>query len=343
LRPMASSSTDNPDRRRLMSLTTRSRTQDFFKYRESLKTHRKAARGMDLERKDFKIHKNLLGGQGQSDDEGSNVDARVYEPPPVWVTLVDDLNRDVASIERKVAELQTLSGKHLLPSFGDDEEKEHEEEIAETVQEISSLFKACEHRLQEVARATDAGDGDEVQAVRENIKRRVAKQLQDLSLEFRRGHKNYLAKLKGQQIEDFTPDLKLNSPQGGASGGAFFDDDPSTPECIDPRFSAQQTLQLVMAEQMSKEREKAITSVAENVTELAEIFKEIQVLVIDQGTVLDRIDFNIEQASDRVGLAVKELNKANEISKRSKTMLCIYLLLLLCGLMVVVLVLKKSL
>ena len=30
-------------------------------------------------------------------------------------------------------------------------------------------------------------------------------------------------------------------------------------------------------------------------TELADIFKEIQVLVIDQGTVLDRIDFNIEQ------------------------------------------------
>jgi len=330
-----------------MALTTRSRTQDFIKYRESLKTHRKVARGLSLERKDFKVHKNLLGGQGQSDDEGSNVDARVYEPPPVWVTLVDDLNRDVASIESKVAELQTLIGKHLLPSF-DDDENEHEEQIAATVQEISSLFKACEHRLQEVARMKDAGDGDEVQEVRENITRRVAKQLQDLSLEFKRGHRNYQAKLKGNQIEDYTPDLKFSSPTGsGALGGGSasisFVDEPAAPECIDPRFSAQQTLQLVMAEQMSKEREKAINSVAENVTELAEIFKEIQVLVIDQGTVLDRIDFNIEQAADRVGLAVKELNKANEIQKRSKTMLCIYLLLLLCGLMVVVLVLKKSL
>lgn len=33
---------------------------------------------------------------------------------------------------------------------------------------------------------------------------------------------------------------------------------------------------------MSKEREKAINQVAESVTELADIFKEIQVLVIDQ-------------------------------------------------------------
>jgi len=83
--------------------------------------------------------------------------------------------------------------------------------------------------------------------------------------------------------------------------------------------------------------------VAENVTELAEIFKEIQVLVIDQGTVLDRIDYNIEQAADKVGMAVTELNKANEYQKRSRTMLCIYLLLLLCGAMVIILILKKTL
>ena len=69
--------------------------------------------------------------------------------------------------EPAVAELQTLSGKHLLPSFGDDE-NEHEEAIAETVQEISSLFKACEHRMQEVASSKHAGAGDEVRWPRLN-------------------------------------------------------------------------------------------------------------------------------------------------------------------------------
>ena len=68
-----------------------------------------------------------------------------------------------------------------------------------------------------------------------------------------------------------------------------------------------------------------------------------QVLVIDQGTILDRIDYNIEQAADRVTSAVVELNKANEYQKRSRTMLCIYLLLLLCGAMVIILILKKTL
>ena len=195
------------------------------------------------------------------------------------------------------------------------------------------------------------------QAVRKNIEQRVAKQLQDLSLEFRRGHKGYLAKLKGQGADDdFKPDLRRDSGAagpsgaagggGGGGGGGFFDDDMESgggAAPIDPRFNSQQTLQLVMAEQMSEERSKAIEQVAESVGELAGIFKEIQVLVIDQGTILDRIDFNIEMAADKVGKATLEIDKANQYQKKSKAMLCIYLLLLLCCLMVIVLILKKSL
>ena len=34
---------------------------------------------------------------------------------------------------------------------------------------------------------------------------------------------------------------------------------------------------------------------AQSIEELSDIFKELAVLVIDQGTILDRIDFNMEQ------------------------------------------------
>ena len=69
-----------------------------------------------------------------------------------------------------------------------------------------------------------------------------------------------------------------------------------------------------MAEQMSEERSKAIEQVAESVNELAGIFKEIQVLVIDQGTILDRIDFNIELAADKVGTASSHLELAGYLT-----------------------------
>ena len=50
-----------------------------------------------------------------------------------------------------------------------------------------------------------------------------------------------------------------------------------------------------------------------------------------------------ESLACQIGDAEVELRKANDYQKKSKTMLCIYLLLLLCGLMVIVLLLKKSL
>jgi len=317
-------------------MAMRSRTDVYLRFRASLRTHKRGPR-TNSELSGFKEGKSLFAPQ--SEDEGSSVDVRRYEVPPMWVTLVDDMNRDIAMIKIKNADLAASHGKALLPGFGDEEDQD--EQIASTVAEVSSLFKECEQRLRQMDSAAVAGDDDK--KVRDNIKRRVAQQLQDLGGEFRRGHKAYLAKLKGQSIEEYRPDLSLNDGPGAAgSSGGFFDDEPACAGSEDPRFSAAQTLQLVMAERMTEEREKAITQVAESVGELAEIFKEIQVLVIDQGTILDRIDYNIEQAATRVDNAVQELHKANEYQKKSRTMMCIYILLLLCGFMVIVLVLKKA-
>jgi len=321
-------------------MATRSRTQLYIRHRDALRTHRKKV----ARPPDDKINRNLLDMRAAlSDDEGMS-DARVYSIPPVWVVTVQDLKRDVMSIESKIKELSEVSGKALLPGFGDDEE-DNEDTISRTVQEITTLFRECERRLKEIHNARDEGTGDE--AVRKNIEQRVAKQLQDLSVEFRRGHKSYLAKLKGQEIEEYKPDLGFKG--GGAagaassSGGGFFDDEEEEAAAqVDPRFNSQQTMALVLAEQMSDERSKQIEQVAESVSELAGIFKEIQVLVIDQGTILDRIDFNIEMAADKVTAATVEIDKANQIQKKSRAMLCIYLLLLLCGAMVLVLVVKKS-
>ena len=52
--------------------------------------------------------------------------------------------------------------------------------------------------------------------------------------------------------------------------------------------------------------------VAESVSELAGIFKEIQVLVIDQGTILDRIDFNIEMAADKARPRVRHTDRPTD-------------------------------
>jgi syntaxin 16 len=54
-------------------------------------------------------------------------------------------------------------------------------------------------------------------------------------------------------------------------------------------------------------RDRELTEIAKSISELAELFKDLSVLVIDQGTLLDSVEYNIEQTSIHVQESVKEL------------------------------------
>jgi syntaxin 16 len=82
--------------------------------------------------------------------------------------------------------------------------------------------------------------------------------------------------------------------------------------------------------------------IAKSIEELANIFKELAVLVIDQGTILDRIDYNMENAVEAATEGVKELTKAEEHQKNSMSVKCIILLVVLIIIMVGVLIWKHS-
>jgi len=74
---------------------------------------------------------------------------------------------------------------------------------------------------------------------------------------------------------------------------------------------------------------------------MAAIFKDLATLVIDQGTVLDRIDYNMDCVVEKTKAGVKQLHKADEYSKKStRAIKCIALLMTLIIVMVVILVMK---
>lgn len=57
------------------------------------------------------------------------------------------------------------------------------------------------------------------------------------------------------------------------------------------------------------QREREVNQIAKSIHQLAEIFRDLQTLVIDQGSMLDRIDYNIEQTNVQVKEAVVQLDK----------------------------------
>jgi len=62
-------------------------------------------------------------------------------------------------------------------------------------------------------------------------------------------------------------------------------------------------------------RDNEINNLVNSINELATIFKDLQSLVLEQGTILDRIDYNIETSLDNSSQAHKELKKADENMK----------------------------
>jgi syntaxin 16 len=126
--------------------------------------------------------------------------------------------------------------------------------------------------------------------------------------------------------------------------------DPSMVESETDRSFSQSTLQQTKQQRLLHnpnetiiaQREQEIEEIAQGIIELANIFQELQTMVIDQGSMLDRIDFNVEQMSVDVKAADKELTVATGYQRKSIKRKIILLLLILVAGMIILLGLKLS-
>ena len=57
-------------------------------------------------------------------------------------------------------------------------------------------------------------------------------------------------------------------------------------------------------------RDRELAEIAKSIASLAELFKDLSVLVIDQGTLLDSVEYNIEQTAVQMEDAVTDLKIA---------------------------------
>ena len=81
---------------------------------------------------------------------------------------------------------------------------------------------------------------------------------------------------------------------------------------------------------------------AKSAQELAQIFKDLNQLVIEQGTIVDRIDYNMDQAVTKVKEGLQQVVKAEEHKKSNRPGMIIMVLILIIILFGYLLYLKKS-
>jgi len=250
--------------------------------------------------------------------------------PPQYVDFRDEVRKDMQSIKDRMAELRSLHSRASLSKFDDGRDDEIAVEVA--TQQVTKLFRKCESRLQGFARGASASSADE--KVQRNMQRTLAIELQRLSLQFRKQQKQYLERLRARD--------------GGADGAAagalsLLEPGPRGEAMYDPGFSDLQALKTESLATLVDERDQEVTRIVTSIHDLAQIMKDLSVLVIDQGTVLDRIDYNLEQTATRVEEGATQLRRAEQAQRRGAMATCVLALLVAVAFMLVIVLLKAVL
>lgn len=268
--------------------------------------------------------------------------------PPKWVDISEQVQLILADTQAKITAVEKLHAKHVLPGFTDRSHEEQEIEAATT--DITKNFRQCQSLIQRIGAVsvshtfppsqTEAQTLQyEVQAAK-NVQRGLAAKVQELSATFRKKQRVYMEKLQGHAIKN--QDLLIASGTislRGSEGLSAVDDDVEA-----ATHTRSQSLSLTQANPSTdlQTRDRELTEIANSIASLAELFKDLSVLVIDQGTILDSVEYNIEQTAAHVSEAVQELNTATRYQKSTGRRKCIFLLLLIIFGLIIVIIFKPK-
>lgn len=336
-------------------MATRDRTGLFLRYREDARAlHQRPLPVDGPPHSDLQAtNSDPLHGGGR--DLGPSITRGGMEPE--WVFTYNDLKGDLAELEKMLEQLATLYAQHLLPSFVDVDTSHLEHEIHIRSHRLTDMLHSVEHKVRAISKAEPPIDesndsrNDTERTIRRNLQKRFATPLQALSLSFRKRQKTYLEKLKQVREscgdddalvsvplhDEKTQGLNINSRSGFGEYNSDTDVNGVQPSNA---FSEVQLLAVENSAALAEERRRELNQVASNINDLATIVKDIAALVVDQGTVLDRVDYNLEDTRLKTSMATRELRIADQYQSKRHALCCIIILAIGCAVMTIILIYK---
>ncbi|XP_046385551.1 syntaxin-16 [Ischnura elegans] len=283
--------------------------------------------------------------------------------PPSWANYLEDAHWTLEKVKSKVDQLDKLHREHLnRPSL--DDSSEEEKRIESATQEIVRILGGC-HNLVMRVRAGGQDGTQKERLLSRNAVSAVAGSLQDVTGTFRRKKATYHEKLASRE-KRARPNFEsvsladdgilseaswLNSSKNDSSSisgyNPYLDEDSNEDRnfMLSGHHRQSEQAQLYLLEESAREaeeREKNVHEIARAVVDLHGVFKDLATMVADQGTILDRIDYNVEQCQVSVHEGLKQLQSAANYKKRDRKMMCILMLASMTMLLFIILIIVKS-
>ncbi|XP_060807314.1 syntaxin-16 [Amyelois transitella] len=301
----------------------------------------------------------LMRSSSQDAEAGVELRTESNAPPP-WTDTLEELHYVITRLKTKLSELQARHERQIRrPALDDTSEQQH---IGRLTSEIGRHFNTAHSHLTAIKAQMRHGSKTE-QKLTANVVLALVTTLQELSIQFRSAQSNYLRSLTSREersnayfdlpnFEELSLDdneltglssnqtdllFSLPSTSGTQKG---YDD----PETYEKQVMSQKQLLLLQEEntKMISEREEEVNKIVRSITDLNEIFKDLGQMVHEQGTILDRIDYNIEQTQTQVYEGLKQLQKADSYHRKNRKMHCILILAVFVVVLFALLVIVKS-
>ena len=219
-----------------------------------------------------------------------------------------------ATIQEEMRSLGEMHKNRLRANFTDN--KTQDAAIEAKTRSISTQFTELRDRIRNTSQARNA----ETQIIEENMKMGFIARLRDMTTQFRDMQANYIQNIR-----------RLNEKQQSFAA----DEDEKEGfglEDFDPGLTGEQTSQIVANDLMLRQRNQELTQMIQMMNQLNELFADLGTLIIQQGTMLDRIDATVVEAHEEVLKGNQELVTA-ETHQKSK---CFYIYIVLVVILIII-------
>ncbi|XP_068083176.1 syntaxin-16 [Anabrus simplex] len=262
--------------------------------------------------------------------------------PPQWVDGLEEAQYSLTRLRAKLRELETLHTRHLhRPTL--DDSSEEEQQIEALTQEITRMFGGIHRLIQQVRHQSNEGNRQE-KRLSYNVVSSLVTSLQELSTAFRRSQNSYLRTLNSREERSrqyFGQDFM--SPDDWEVDNEVDNIDQQFGGRVGSTMTQQQLLLLEEENtKMVAQRDQEVRQIVRSIVDLNHIFKDLAHMVADQGTVLDRIDYNIEMCQVQVQQGYQQLQKADTYQRKNRKMMCILCLASVTIVLLIILIVVKS-
>ena len=236
-----------------------------------------------------------------------------------YVESYKKINNILEDLFINFSSLKSLQQERIKPKFNDEEieNRKIDKEIKKLILNMMKKIKFCEALIKMEKNKNNNNinnDKNIKEKVKNNVKMYLIGKIQNFTNEFKKNQQQFLKYVKEMGgTEEFLINNKTSNNNINNLEDSFSSLDDEK-ENLNKDFLYTQEDDL---NSQIKKRDEDINILANSINELAEIFKDLQNVVQEQGTILDRIDYNIDVSYENSKRGLKYIKKAEEHQNQS--------------------------